>query len=742
MNRMIVANLRAGLLAMLTMVFLASSARGAATIVIQNVDFPGEGFNDSTPVAPVGNNPGTTLGQQRLNAFQFAANIYGAILNSNSTITIQASWRPLTCTATSGVLGSAGNFGSIWRDFPGAQFPGTWYGSALANALSGIDRDPANAEIRTQFNINLGTPGCLENTSFYLGLDNNHGTAINLVAVLLHEFTHGLGFQTFTSSSSGIQNSGFPSIYDRFLFDNATSKTWVQMTDAERQASATNGNLAWNGTRVTADLQSVLARPLLRVNQPPAIAQNYNVGTAGFGPRLSSPGVTAGVVQALDPSDAEGPSTTDGCSAFTNSAAVAGKIALIDRGDCLFVTKVKNAQNAGAVGVIIANNVSDPLVIQMGGSDPTITIPSLMVSQVDGNSIRNQLGVGVNATLLLDTSAPSGVDAQNRALMFAPNPVQSGSSVSHWDTAAFPNQLMEPNISGDLTHSIVPIWDLTFSLLRDVGWTGNPIGDNQFFVRQHYRDFLNREPDSSGLAFWNNEIVSCGLDPACNDVKHVNVSAAFYLSIEFQDTGYLVHRFYKASFGDAVGTSTIGAPHQFPVPAVRFQDFLPDTQQIGQGVRVGIGDWQQQLESNKQAFAAAFVQRPAFMAAYPTSLSPAVFVDMLFTNAGVTPSASDRQAAINEFSGAGDTSNLAARGRSLRRVAENSTFAHQDFNRAFVLMQYFGYLRRNPNDAPDPDHTGYEFWLNKLNQFNGDFVNAEMVKAFITSIEYRQRFGS
>ena len=147
------------------------------------------------------------------------------------------------------------------------------------------------------------------------------------------------------------------------------------------------------------------------------------------------------------------------------------------------------------------------------------------------------------------------------------------------------------------------------------------------------------------------------------------------------------------------------------------------------------------LENNKQAFTLDFVQRSRFTTALPTSLTPAQFVNQLFTNAGVTPSASDRQAAINEFGSATNTSDVSARSRALRDVAENSILNTQEFNRAFVLMQYFGYLRRNPNDPQDTDYTGYDFWLNKLNLFNGNFVAAEMVKAFITSNEYRQRFG-
>ena len=174
---------------------------------------------------------------------------------------------------------------------------------------------------------------------------------------------------------------------------------------------------------------------------------------------------------------------------------------------------------------------------------------------------------------------------------------------------------------------------------------------------------------------------------------------------------------------------------------MRYTEFLTDTRQIGQGVIVGQTGWEQVLESNKQTFTLDFVQRSRFTTALPTSLTPAQFVNQLFLNAGVTPSASDRQAAINEFGSATNTSDVAARARALRDVAENSTLQQQEFNRAFVLMQFFGYLRRNPNDLPDSDYTGYDFWLTKLNQFNGNFVNAEMVKAFISSTEYRQRFG-
>ncbi|HJX93594.1 MAG TPA: hypothetical protein VJ372_24070 [Pyrinomonadaceae bacterium] len=261
----------------------------------------------------------------------------------------------------------------------------------------------------------------------------------------------------------------------------------------------------------------------------------------------------------------------------------------------------------------------------------------------------------------------------------------------------------------------------------------NSIDSAEFFVRQHYLDFLNREPDTEGLSFWTNEITSCGFDQQCTDVKRINVSAAYFLSIEFQQTGYLVYRLYKASYGNLPN---------MPVP-LKFSEFLPDTQKIGQDVIVNHSGWEQTLENNKQAFLLEFVQRPRFTEAYPTSLTPDQFVDRLFSNAGITPLFNDWTNAANEFNSALTTNDVAARARVLRDVAENPLLTQQEFNRAFVLMQYFGYLRRNPNDAPEPslNFDGYNFWLTKLVQFNGNSQNAEMVKAFTRSAEYRRRFG-
>jgi len=269
----------------------------------------------------------------------------------------------------------------------------------------------------------------------------------------------------------------------------------------------------------------------------------------------------------------------------------------------------------------------------------------------------------------------------------------------------------------------------------------NVIDDARNFVRQHYHDFLNREPDQSGWDFWTNQITSCGSDVQCNEVRRIDVSASFFLSIEFQQTGYLVERFYKVAYADATGNSTFGSPHTLPVPIVRFDEFMKDTQRIGRGVIVLSPGWEQALENNKQAYALEFVQTTRFINALPTTMTPSQFVTRLNQNAGGPLSLSEQQTAINLFGGAGNTTNQTARAQAVRMVADDQDLYSAEFNRAFVLAQYFGYLRRNPNDAPDTDYTGYDFWLTKLNQFNGNYINAEMVKAFLSSIEYRQRFG-
>jgi hypothetical protein len=282
-----------------------------------------------------------------------------------------------------------------------------------------------------------------------------------------------------------------------------------------------------------------------------------------------------------------------------------------------------------------------------------------------------------------------------------------------------------PSLPSDLFYGDVKVKPVR---LRPGTNTPITINDADFYVTQQYVDFLSRFPDQNGFNFWQNEITSCAANAQCVEVKRVNVSAAFFLSIEFQETGYLVYKIYEAGFGNLAGK---------PVP-VRREDFMPDTRTIGNGVIVGQGDWQTTLNNNKNAFTLAFVQRPAFQAAFPSTMTAQQFVDKLDLNAGTILTTTEK---ANLVAVLGATPNDATKRASvLRSVAENANLSQRDFNKAFVLMQYFGYLRRNPDDAPDKDFAGYNFWLTKLNQFNGDFVQAEMVRAFIVSGEYLNRF--
>jgi Calx-beta domain-containing protein/VCBS repeat protein len=270
--------------------------------------------------------------------------------------------------------------------------------------------------------------------------------------------------------------------------------------------------------------------------------------------------------------------------------------------------------------------------------------------------------------------------------------------------------------------------------------TVNPIDSVDFFVRQHYFDFLNRVPDASGLAFWSKEITDCELLPeaeraGCREVKRINVSAAFFLSTEFQQTGYLVYLTYKSAFGDTTSPNVSG-----PVPIIRLNEFLADSQRLGNGVVVGSGNWEQQLENNKVAYMRDFVMDQRFLNTFPQNMSPAEFVDKLNANTGGVLTTLQRDQLVMQLAGAADSTT--GRASVLRQVAENELLRQHEFNRAFVLMEYFGYLRRNPDDALDTNYSGWKFWLDKLDHFNGNFVDAEMVKAFLISSEYRNRFNS
>lgn len=447
---------------------LAGEGHAAATITIINANAPGAGFNDPTPAAPIGGNPGTSLGEQRLLATQYAANIWGATLTSAVTIFVFA-----TYTTTAGC--SSGEpvtvtFPTLHQNFAGAPFPGTMYPAALANKLAGVDLSPGSND----FTLLI----CIPASTGYLGLDHNHGAQLDVVSVFLHGMAHGFGFWNSTAANAGVYVGGAPFVWDHFLLDTTTGKLWVGMTQAERALSRQNaGKVAWTGANVSASVPSAyaLGHPRVVIAGPEAAASTgtYAVGAATFGAALGPTPVAAQLMPALRLPNGLG----GACAALDafDALAVLGNVALIERGGCADVVQAKNVQNAGAIGAILIHDTATVPAPAPTGSDPTVTIPTVAFSRADGTSIasrmthRGRRASGVTASLGTDPTQYLGADASNRAIVYTP---VSGISAapSHWDPSATPNQRMEPTVPGDVAHSVAPPADLTFRLLQDIGW--------------------------------------------------------------------------------------------------------------------------------------------------------------------------------------------------------------------------------------------------------------------------------
>ena len=425
---------------------------------------------------------------------------------------------------------------------------------------------------------------------------------------------------------------------------------------------------------------------------------------------------------------------------------------LLGRGDGTFQPAINSngnwAQGSGPYSIVVGDFDRDGkldvafsdenLTLLKGNGDGTFKTPGAVLHL---NNTSADLKVGdFNGDGKLDL-VTSGVFSSGALQVLLGNGDGNFQSLGDQISGRSSVSVVVTDLNGDTRPDLAGNIDGQLAVALVNATPGNP-DNTDYFVHQQYVDFLDREPDAGGFDFWAGQIVSCGVDPQCVEVKRINTSAAFYLSIEFQETAYLVERFYKTAYGDFSGTSNDGGAHQLAVPIVRLNELLMDAVQINQDVVVLRAGWENVLETNKQSFAAQFVQRARFAAAFPLSTTPTAFVDKLNQNAGSVLSSTERATLIGLFSGAGDSSNVNIRAQVFRQIAENRSLYDSEFNRAFVLMQYFGYLRRNPDDAPEAsrDYTGFDFWLKKLNQFNGNFVEAEMVKAFITSIEYRQRF--
>lgn len=439
----------------------SGSAAAASTFVIQ----AGTGFDSKTPVTPVGGNPGTTLGEQRMNAFKHALDIWGEVITSEVPIVVDISFARLdACNGSSIVLGQAGPATMAQVYNPVVDDASMWHPIGLANALEGTDLFPEFPDIVAEFNSALDE-NCVPGLKWYYGYDGKAGADEDFVAVILHEIGHGLGFASVADEAGQFFDED-PDIFARFQYDLTAKKRWDQMTANERALSAINPRgLVWSGPNVKREAAKFLSagNPSLKV--APAIAGlSGRLSEQSIGPRLPAAGVSGTLVV---------PSPVHGCDPPTNAAQIAGNIALVDpiRGGarCHSLQAQVYMEAAGAKAVLaIDTAASDPPLPIYGEYGPNFPAPQMVpvfsVTAADGQLLTAAAGSSV--TLSPSAMQLVGADEGNALYLFAINPYQGGSSVSHWDTFARRNLLMEPASSPDLEGT-----DITRFLMQDIGWS-------------------------------------------------------------------------------------------------------------------------------------------------------------------------------------------------------------------------------------------------------------------------------
>ncbi len=456
--------MKAGLLCGLALAasLVAPRAWATATLTITVVDDPGVGFNDTTAATPVGGNTGTTLGQQRLIAFQAAADAWGRILESSVPIVIEASFAPLDCINGMAVEGHAGPY--TVNNYPGLPTTGE-YPTALANKILGKDISPTYPDITAEFNSDMGS--CI-GKDWYYGLDGNAArTQSDLLTVVMHELGHGLGFTTDVDPSTGALVNLVPSVFASHVLDNKSGKHFGDMTDDERATALTNvRQLVFDGQRTDAVTARFLAkgRPSLQLS-PAQSGFSGVVGEANFGHYLADiSSVSGSVISGSVPT---------GCTSSVNTA-FSGSIALIySPTNCSAYTPAYAAQLSGATAVLFAYNQSGsppPYFLEVRTSDLTmydVTIPTLAVTLDDANLIKG--ASGITATMSADKSKSVGADDAGHPFLFASKPIQSGSTGPHWDPIVRPDLIMEPVEAPNP----VMYLDMERAVMWDIGWTGN-----------------------------------------------------------------------------------------------------------------------------------------------------------------------------------------------------------------------------------------------------------------------------
>lgn len=458
-----------------------SSATAQIVFEVQYLDPPGVGFNDTRAAPAAPGNPGVTFGEQRRFLFEKALADWGWRLDSPVSVRMEAFFQDFGCTGFAGV----GNWLAGTINAPNAAFPDSWVQINLANARAGFrifDSPQLDAEARVRFNLLIDDPDdCSPPRTFWYGFDPAAEVApgagqVAFYALALHEIAHTLGFGTQTDGNTGqwAQTGGgtqFPDTWDHLLFDLDANQSWIEMTSAQRAASARNQpELVWGGAAVADEVENWAIFPPRLSVAPPIDGQTvFGVFVHGFAPYLQVPGLTAELVLA-EPANA--------CQPLTNAAQIAGRVALVDRGSCGFQVKQDQAAAAGAVALILADNV-DPDTPPGGGAQPirnntalVLTdpngIPYYSVTLPVGDTLKSALP-GLTVTLDADLSAERLGTRDGFVSMHAPETFQPGSSVAHFGLDLLPHALMR---TGTLNLRFAGGVDLIPALFQDMGWTG------------------------------------------------------------------------------------------------------------------------------------------------------------------------------------------------------------------------------------------------------------------------------
>jgi len=439
-------------------------ANAKATFVLNNIDAPGAGFNDTKPATPVGGNNGTTVGQQRLNVFKYALELWGKAIDSTVPIVVEASFPTFDCATGATLLGQA-HAASVEYSTSGFPIPGlelnVLYVEALADRLAGYDLAPGKPDIQAEFNGSV--PECFPGTDWYYGFDGNAGTDFDLASTVLHEIGHGLGFSYLPDPATGdlfFQN--MPDPYTRKLLDNNTNKHFDAMTTSERLAATGDiRHVVWDGNYVKQAAATTLATGGPNIAVSPGVSGFFGaLLEVNYGPRLPAQAITGPLVVGKP---------ADGCASL---ASLTGSIVLLTEGNCAEMNMSHYADLAGAKAVVFEgeDTVTPPkasLEYEAKYLDFfSYGIPTVQLSKTEAELLRAAIPAGVNVTLSGNSSQPVGADAQGRPYIYASIPRADKSSMSHWDPLARPNLVLEPTATLDNTQNLT----MEKALMRDIGW--------------------------------------------------------------------------------------------------------------------------------------------------------------------------------------------------------------------------------------------------------------------------------